>query len=100
LDFTSKFDRYSIDALSNDNPRSFGRLINHCSAHANVVLKIRHQKYEEPIILFLAKHNIPENTQLLWDYGRKYEKFDGFFPCPCGLNQYFVEEPNENNKNE
>lgn len=73
---------FIINAYHEDDPQSFGRLINHCIKHTNV------EPYfiiynEEPIVIFRALKNIEPGEQLFFNYGNKYFKSALFLDCPC-----------------
>ena len=62
---------YCLHFAPDDPNLSFGALMNHSSVHPNVIPRLFFIG-GNPEILFLAKHNIPPGTELLWNYGPFY----------------------------
>ena len=60
--------KMAIDATAKDG--SFGRLINHSTKEANLVMKVI-AVAGTPRVVFLASKEIPIGSELLYDYGER-----------------------------
>lgn len=51
---------------------TYGKFLNHSKVHPNLEFRVVVTGKDKLDVLFLAKHNICINDQLLWDYGKNY----------------------------
>ena len=58
--------------------KTFGQLLNHSSLHPNAVTKIYTTGEKKLDIIFIAKHDIRVDEEIVWDYGKNYT---GVNPC-------------------
>lgn len=68
LEFKYREQRWAIDATKDDN--SVGRLINHSKRFPNIKPQVA-DKRGKPYVYFVAISDIPEDCELLYDYGDK-----------------------------
>lgn len=61
-----------------EESETYGKLLNHSKLHPNLNVKVVVTRENRLDILFLAKHKISVNDQLVWDYGDSYS---GVRPC-------------------
>ena len=65
----------------NCNPtgsKTYGQLLNHSSLHPNAVMKIYATGKNKLDVVFVAKHDITVDEEIVWDYGKNYT---GVNPC-------------------
>jgi SET domain-containing protein len=85
---------WTIEAHQEDEPQSFGRLINHSATKTKVPGKskrFRHFNLATRVkrlggrlrVLFIAERDIGNGEQLLWDYGPHYRDKPWYNSCPC-----------------
>jgi hypothetical protein len=64
-----------------NTPSSFGKMLNHSSKHPNAIKKVFQDRQGQPIIIFIALGDIDCETELLHNYGNKYQPLP-----PCSKN--------------
>ena len=65
----------------NCNPtgsKTYGQLLNHSLLHPNAVTKIYATGKNKLDVIFVAKHDITVDEEIVWDYGKNYS---GVNPC-------------------
>ena len=65
----------------NCNPtgsQTYGQLLNHSSLHPNAITKIYATGKNKLDVIFVAKHDITVDEEIVWGYGKKYT---GVNPC-------------------
>lgn len=70
--FAFKGKRYCIDATAESG--RYGRLLNHSKTKPNCKTRLVEEPEGIPRLIIEAKINIPENTELLYDYGDRSQK--------------------------
>ena len=58
--------------------KTYGQLLNHSSLHPNAVTKIYATGKNKLDVIFVAKHDIRVDEEIVWDYGKNYT---GVNPC-------------------
>ena len=60
--------------------KTYGQLLNHSSLHANAVTKIYATGKKSKLdVLFVAKHDIRVDEEIVWDYGKKLHRYKSMF---------------------
>lgn len=70
--FCFKGKRYCIDATAESG--RYGRLLNHSKTKPNCKTRLVEEPEGIPRLIIEAKVNIPEDTELLYDYGDRSQK--------------------------
>ena len=66
-----------------ETTENFGKYINHSSKHPNLFYKIGRNNKKE--VRFYAKKFIPKGTQLVYNYGKHYQRLRPCVDTCCGI---------------
>ena len=58
--------------------KTYGQLLNHSSLHPYAITKIYATRKDKLDVIFVAKHDIRVDEEIVWDYGKNYT---GVNPC-------------------